>query len=670
MKNLIERARLLGALVVLLGLLGAAPNAALAQETLPEGSFDAAVADAVADESGSYYVGAACTYDADLDQSSCGFTAYASNLAAAEAFTVLYETVCGSATNAGGAEFGDAGYRYVPTAEAPSLFLTLPGAVDVTAETTTYEVEAGGVATVAAGDSLDCVQLAEEGDLIEDVVLVTTVDVAVYAYTCPAGFASLGECTLANDVEFAATDGGVPITVASTVGGATTATVAAGGTLVIGSTTAGFAPYGGNGTMVNVAEGSIANFVRTLGPDATPTDGRLQIVNGTCPTSGEARTEFTVIEPDSFAAQAQVSCEPNAGTSFIISGAALVTPITVTMDAGGTSRQFLAPGLYTVTEDSTDDSTQVNVYEDALSAVIVVNYLVVPEGTLEIRRYQCTAGTTESTSIEVYLSGTPTPAPAPPEAACEAADGTIQLNDGTPFDLGDDGAIVMDVPVDSYEFADLDTSTTESGVAVELGATTLVVITETVLTGTVSLSLADCDDSLAAEQDAADPAYWQTTCLNSVAGVDFWLVNDDLKSVGKQTTDSDGSAVWTNIDPGSYLIDTHANVCALFVNGADARTGFDVAIDQTASISLYTCAPLTSGGGTNIPGIDPPVLGVVSAPILDTTADALYVTELPSTGGGATESATLNAGGGVLALLGFFGAALALMDRKRRTRAA
>jgi len=682
LKVLIARARMFGALVVLLGLISAVPYGALAQETAPDETFDAAaeviepaaeVIDPAPETAGAYYVGAECSYDSGFDESTCGFTVFASDIAAAEAFTVYYETVCGSATGVGEAELGGAGYRYVTTADAPTLVLTLPGAVSPSGGTTDYEVEAGGVATIAAGDSLDCVQPVEE---VED---ISTVDVPVYAYTCPSDPVTLpGDCTAANDVAFSATADGLPITIASTVNGATVATVALGGTLVISSTTTGFGPFGGNGTMPNIEAGSVANFVQIVAPKTIPTDGRLQIFNGTCPTSGLARTEFTVIEPNSFSAQARQSCEPNAGAAFVITGGALASGMTVTTDPGtgpgdgerGSWRGFLAAGSYRVTEVSSGQFTDLAVFEDELTAVLAVSYLVVPEGTLEIRRYTCTAGTTESTDIAVYLPGTPTPAPAPPEAACSASDGTIQLNDGTPFKLGDDGAIVMDLPVDSYDFTDLNTSTTETGVAVQLDATTLLVITETVLTGTVSLSLADCDDSQAGAQDAADPAYWEATCLYAVGGIDFWLLDADLKEVGKRTTADDGSAVWTKIDPGTYLLDTHANVCAIFVDGADARSGFDVAINQTSAVSLYTCAPFATGGGPTTPGIDPPVLGVVSAPILGSTADLLYVTELPSTGDGVTAPYQPSAGGGALALIGLAGAVVAFVERKRRALAA
>jgi len=178
----------------------------------------------------------------------------------------------------------------------------------------------------------------------------------------------------------------------------------------------GYAPIGSGSVGGTASDG----LVLTISNIAS---GRLQIVNGSCPTAGETRTEFRVIEPQSVTADATPACEVTPGASFTISGGGLSGAITVTTGNDGAWRGYLPAGRYTVA-DAAGNSTDVTVADGDISVVIAVDYVSAPLGVVNISRFNCTKQASPGIII-VVSSGKSSYAT---DANCTAVTGEVTID--------------------------------------------------------------------------------------------------------------------------------------------------------------------------------------------------------------------------------------------------
>jgi len=313
-------------------------------------------------------------------------------------------------------------------------------------------------------------QAPRDGEVVSEtqsevqVAPVADVTVGAVVYNCttdPAGAdpGTVGTCTLASGVTISVAVGGTPTGSDSTSGSGTVSFLVPGGSALVftedtSTLATGFQPLYGSDAYLTASEGASVTFVNITETIA----GRLQIVNGSCPTSGESRTEFRVIEPRSVAAASTLSCSATGGTIFQIYGGSLGPDgISVVTGSDGAWRGYLPPAIYTVVDDS-EESADVTVIADDVSLVIVVDYISAPLGVLNVSRFDCTD---ESNSgVEISFSGQQ-----PDEASdtdCEASDGDITIEvqaevstaSMMAFSLGSDGVAEVELPSGSYILTD------------------------------------------------------------------------------------------------------------------------------------------------------------------------------------------------------------------------
>ena len=224
---------------------------------------------------------------------------------------------------------------------------------------------------------------------------------------------------------------------------------------------AGYHSIGSGSAELTAAQDASVTFVHL----AEPIAGRLQIVNGSCPTTGESRTEFRVIEPQSVAMASSPACQATGGTVFTIQGESLGGGISVVTGSDGAWRGYLVPGDYTVIDDS-GASAVVTVIANDISVVIVVDYVSAPLGLLNVSRFACTVDDESGTEISFGLSE-PTVGD---DDGCEATAGDIAIDvveevsaaDVATIDLGSDGVGEIELPGGSYILTDLLTGESES----------------------------------------------------------------------------------------------------------------------------------------------------------------------------------------------------------------
>jgi hypothetical protein len=217
----------------------------------------------------------------------------------------------------------------------------------------------------------------------------------------------------------------------------------------------GYHAVGNGDAHIPASDGATVTFIHL----AQAVAGRLQIVNGSCPTSGDSRTEFRIIEPRSVAEASTPACLVTNGALFTITGGPLgAGAITVTTGSDGAWRGYLIPGDYTVFDDS-GASGLVTVVADDVSVAIVVDYVSAPLGVLNVSRFSCTEGDQTKTVIS-FQSGEPTVGD---DDNCDLTDGELSIDvleevsaeSVTTFDLGPDGSGEIELPGGSYVLTDL-----------------------------------------------------------------------------------------------------------------------------------------------------------------------------------------------------------------------
>jgi len=317
-----------------------------------------------------------------------------------------------------------------------------------------------------AGDPGDTGNTSETGDEGgdgaggADVVVDVTISVRAFDCTSDPGAtdpASYADCSPSAGVVVNAAADSNPISVPATGGdGATSFSAPDGSAVTVTEDTStiptGFHAVGSGSAGLTAAEGAQVTFLHF----ATVVAGRLQIVSGTCPTSGESGTTFRVVEPETVSAASALACETTADTSFTISGGALGGPNGIVTGSDGSWRGFLLPGTYTVTEDSSGESADVTVIANDISVVIEIDYVSHPLGVLNISRFQC--DNASATDFTISFSGS---APDPGDD-CEPTDGVVQIDVNgdvsasslLEVQLGADGTEEVELEPGSYTLID------------------------------------------------------------------------------------------------------------------------------------------------------------------------------------------------------------------------
>jgi hypothetical protein len=463
------------------------------------GSFGVASAQESGAEPGSgVSVSVSCLFDEASGLSTCDFTPVDSAGGAVSGITIPGEILCAPVS---GDYAGGAIYTALPDGLG-SASVTFVGAVSV-GGTASYTVDLAGGPVEAAGGSLVCESAAPtEPDVTTDdvgdepIVVDTTTDeggpidgeleisedetsgeiaevenvtITIYAYDCvsdPNGAdpAEYSDCTPSEGIELAATvDGEDAGTVTTDINGWATFSALDGSAFVVAENLStlpdGYEPYGNGVAFITAEADSVIVFIHLT----EPLVGRLQIVNGSCPTSGEDRTEFRVIEPASVAAADAPECAATGGTIFTILGGTLAEGgISVVTGDDGAWRGFLPAGTYTVVDDS-GASGEVTVIVDDISVVVVVDYISHPIGVLNVSRFLCEA---EAAGIEITFFGSEPSVG--DDDGCDPVDGTITIDvvsevsaaSVVTFDLGADGVEEIELEPGDYVLSDDNTGET------------------------------------------------------------------------------------------------------------------------------------------------------------------------------------------------------------------
>lgn len=440
----------------------------------------------------------------------------------------------------------------------------------------------------------------------DEVVKAASVGVSVKIYICgtdyaggdPASDANCGPAS-AVDVSVSA-DGNSLGTITTDNSGTATIDTPEGSQITFAEVQptlpSGYVPNGNGTASVTAESGGSVSIVNI----EVQTAGRLQISNGQCPTSGDARTEFIVVGP--LAAQAAgLGCEPHGGTSLTVSGPG--GTYTAHTDAGGNWIGTLPIGSYTISNSG--GSAELDVEAGATTIVLVVDYVPGPKGTLTIQRYDCAQGV-EGTTITI--DGGPNNDSCLPSnqrvSVSAAGGGAAPLV----IDLGDDGATSVDVAAGGYVVTDGPTGASATVDVTEASSVTAT-INSTILTGVVSASLFWCTSSVSESVNPGAWGNWTKKCSNAGAGLQVTLLDADGNVVSAASTGNNGGLSFSSLTPGRYSLSS-AGGCALFANGADARNGFDIVAGGTVEIAVFGCdAPANIPSEPSDPGPVPGSIG-------------------------------------------------------------
>jgi hypothetical protein len=328
--------------------------------------------------------------------------------------------------------------------------------------------------------------------------------------------------------------------------------------------------------------------------------GRLQVASGECLTSLEPHTEFVaVIEPSLRAAS--TDCWALGGAEFTITGGGLGEPLVIVTDGSGNWTGYLDPGSYQIARNGA--TAGFALVAGDLTAVVAVDYIAGPMGTLSIQRYVCSEGEANGTTIEIDPPG----GGGAPDASCILANAQVVV---TPADgLGE--PLYADLPGGSFSRAmaagqyTVTDGSAQASLEIAEGAETRVLIVEIRVHGSVAAELRICPDPSSNFEDAGSPEYWASECQTLPPGTTVSLLNAAGEVVNAIYSGSGGSVRFEGITPGVYRIAVGEH-CAIFANGVDARQGFRVEPREVVQISAYRCAkpssPPSNGGGNSSGG--------------------------------------------------------------------
>lgn len=437
-------------------------------------------------------------------------------------------------------------------------------------------------------------------------VEVAAVGVSVTIYTCSSAYAGGnpagdGNCGPASGVGVTASSEGGVIGAGVSNGSGVASFDAPEGEIVTfiedqSTLPSGYVPDGNGSATVTAGDGASTYIVNIQ----VSTAGRLQISNGQCPTSGEARTQFIVVGPLAVQSSA-LGCEPRAGASLTVSGAG--GTYSVVTDGAGNWIGTVPVGSYTIS--NANASAGLEVVAGATTIVLAVDYVPGPKGTLSIERYDCAEGA-EGTVITIGGG--------PNNASCVPSDKSVSVasaeGGAAPLvvDLGEDGATSVEVAAGAYVVTDGPTGAS-AAVQVPEGDTVTASINSTILSGAISASLFWCSQSVSGSVDPNSWGNWTTGCGRAGAGIVVSLIDGSGRVVSTASTGGSGSLSFTSLVPGSYSLSSSSG-CALFANGVDARNGFTVAAGDNVQIAAFGCEePSYVPEEPEEPGPDPGTIG-------------------------------------------------------------
>lgn len=437
-------------------------------------------------------------------------------------------------------------------------------------------------------------------------VAAASVGVSVTIYLCDTGYAGgdpAGDatCAPASGIEVAASAGGESLGVHTSDGSGNVSFDAPEGSQVTftesqSTLPTGYVPDGNGVATVTADSGATASIVNIK----VETAGRLQIANGQCPTSGEARTQFIVVGPLAIQA-AGLGCAPRSNTTLTVSGPG--GTYTAVTDSNGNWYGTLPAGTYTISNES--GSENADVVSGSTTLVMVVDYAPGPKGTLTIQRYDCAEGA-EGTIITIDGG--------PNNDSCLPSDKSVNVSPAgggaapLVIDLGEDGATSVDVAAGDYVVTDGPTGVS-AGVQVAEGLSVTATINSTILTGSVSASLFWCGSSVSGSINPSNLGNWANGCGRAGSGIDVSLLNSNGEVVSTASTGGNGTLSFGSVSPGRYSLSS-ASGCALFANGADARNGFDIIAGTTVDIAAFGCdEPAAIPENPGNPGPNPGSIG-------------------------------------------------------------
>ncbi|MGD9711863.1 MAG: hypothetical protein AB7V46_07350 [Thermomicrobiales bacterium] len=331
--------------------------------------------------------------------------------------------------------------------------------------------------------------------------------------------------------------------------------------------------------------------------------GRFQVASGQCFTLGEPRTEMMVMGP--MVRAADEACGPLGGVEFTLTGGSLAGPTSIVTSGAGSWTGYLEPGEYSLARNGV--AVTFDVEAAAITAVVSIDYVTGPSGTLTVERYLCSDGETNGVTVVVYPGGGGGAA----NASCVLDSKNVEvysLGGASPMLLDlQGGSITVDLAADmGDQYVVRDASGAESEpFLLGSGESVQVVINEIRVVGSISAQLFHCDDPASNFEDATLTGYWTESCDPAPAGVTVTLRDGSGTVVSGGQTGSGGGLDFADILTGTYTL-TSTDACAAFSGGADVRGGFSVAAQGSTVVSLFTCAkptlPPDNDGGNNSGG--------------------------------------------------------------------
>lgn len=524
------------------------------------------------------------------------------------------------------------------------------GTPEVTEEATeTVETDEGGAspeATEATGDEIEPANVVVDPSTTPEpsATLGASASITVLSYLCatdpgaadPAG----AGCTAAVGVPYTATDvDGVEGPTSTDGSGVATFTSNVGSSLVVKQGTAaalsGYVPRGDGILEVQSLTGDTTlTFVNIIKAEL----GRLQIVGGLCPTTGESRTEWTLSDPDGIQTAAVTTCQPNSGAVFTLSSPALPGgSMTVRLESNGVWRGYVPAGSYTAIAPDGTESGSLSVFDNYTSVAVAMTYEQQELGSLVLEHFLCTDGDNGE-----FLSVNPSGAP---DGSCSSAGTTLYVSDTsssagpTAVTIAPNGTTTFNFKPGEYEVTS-DDGTASVIVNVVAGQSVTVRSLKVASTGALVVSAMKCP----AGYTPAGAGSLPSTCTTSWGSKTFALIPGN-----SVTTSGAGSAVLSSLEPGTYQL-AGAGVCAVLQDGDDVSDGFEISAGLTTSIVVYGCLPddgtggggggpqPTPGDGTGNPdngngdGSDDGTGGGTNQPFASNSV--LTVSQLPNTGAG------------------------------------
>ncbi|MGI8475083.1 MAG: hypothetical protein ACR2OO_01715 [Thermomicrobiales bacterium] len=233
----------------------------------------------------------------------------------------------------------------------------------------------------------------------------------------------------------------------------------------------GFLPFGDGFASFKVDADATITFVHL----SAPLVGRIQIVTGACPTSGEATTVYRFIEPQTSPIASESACAVTPGAVTIVSGSGLSSPITAVSGDDGAWRAYLPFGTYTLSHAGVE-SEPFTVVADDIVVAVVTDYTRQATGDVSVMRQTCVGTAADVITVSgSEIAGEP---------SCNPSLGQIAVSTDDPgvapamFDFSAEGLLSFSLRPGDYTLRDV-TSGVSSSITVVAGQRAYVAITST-----------------------------------------------------------------------------------------------------------------------------------------------------------------------------------------------